>query len=47
MPAPAAYETEREPSGASGPVVRPKDATALDMLYTTNRAPASCAGLNG
>jgi esterase/lipase superfamily enzyme len=41
MPAPAAYEAEQAPFGATAPVVRPEDATALDMLYVTNRAPAT------
>ncbi len=41
MPAPAAYEAEHEPFGATGPVVRPGDTSALDMLYVTNRAPAT------
>jgi hypothetical protein len=47
MPAPADYETEPAAFGASATVVRAEDATALEMLYITNRAPASCAGLNG
>lgn len=47
MPAPAAYEADSVPFGAAGPVVRQDDAAALDMLYVTNRAPATAPGSAG
>jgi esterase/lipase superfamily enzyme len=47
MPAPATFEAGSLPPGAAVPVVYPNDVAALDMLYVTNRAPATAPGAEG